>query len=59
MYKATKDFYSISLKQNFKKGDTLKEDTKIMDAWVKAGNAVKTAKPKRQTKEQKNTQKNK
>lgn len=50
MYKAIKDFYSNSLKKNFKKGDILKENTELMDAWVDAGNATKQAKKKRQTK---------
>lgn len=53
MYKAKRDFNSISLGKSFKKGDTLKEDQKLMDEWVRNGMAEKQEKPKLKTKTKK------
>lgn len=59
MYKAIKEFYSISLGKSFVKGQEIKEDIKMVDKWVQSGNVEKIEKPKRQTKELKNAKKTK
>lgn len=53
--KALRDFYSIQLATNFKEGDTLTEDPKLLGEWIRNGIAseIKESKPaaKRKTKE--------
>lgn len=61
--KALRDFYSIQLATNFKEGDTLTEDSKLLGEWIRNGIAVeiKESKPatKRKTKELKGKKDNK
>jgi len=62
MYKAKRDFNSLSLKKGFKKGDDLSGiDAKLIKQWEEQGMAVKEDKPKskRKTKELKNNKKTK
>lgn len=35
--KALRDFYSIQLATNFKEGDTLTEDPKLLGEWIRNG----------------------
>ena len=46
--KALRDFYSIQLNTNFKEGDVLTEDPKLLGEWIRNGIAVEI---KRKTKE--------
>ena len=62
MYKAKRDFNSLSLKKSFKKGADLSDiDTKLVKQWEEQGMAFKEDKPKtkRKTKELKNNKKTK